>query len=63
MASISSGWYHGLAIRHDGSVVTWGWNVLGQLGDGTTRDRWEIAPVPLPPAIAVAGGALHSLAA
>lgn len=63
VASISSGWYHGLAIRHDGSVVTWGWNVLGQLGDGTTRDRWQIAPVAVPPAIAVAGGALHSLAA
>jgi uncharacterized delta-60 repeat protein len=63
VATISSGWYHGLAIKHDGSVVTWGWNVLGQLGDGTTRDRWEVAPVAVPPAIAIAGGALHSLAA
>ena len=61
VASISSGWYHGLAIRHDGSVVTWGWNALGQLGDGTTRDRWQFAPVAVPPAIAVAGGALHTL--
>jgi alpha-tubulin suppressor-like RCC1 family protein len=63
VATIASGWYHGLAIKHDGSVVTWGWNVLGQLGDGTTVDRNTARPVNVPPAIAVAGGALHSLAA
>ena len=24
--SIASGWYHNLALKSDGTVVTWGWN-------------------------------------
>jgi hypothetical protein len=31
--------YHNIALKSDGTVWTWGWNINGQLGDGTTLDR------------------------
>ncbi|MBF0487186.1 MAG: hypothetical protein HQK98_03410 [Nitrospirae bacterium] len=37
--SIASGFYHTIALKSDGTVWTWGYNVMGQLGDGTTTDR------------------------
>lgn len=36
---VSTGHYHSLALRADGSVWTWGYNFAGQLGDGTTTTR------------------------
>ncbi len=36
---VSTGHYHSLALRADGSVWTWGYNQAGQLGDGTTTTR------------------------
>ena len=42
---IAAGWEHGLALRSDGSVVSWGDNSLGQLGDGTTNNRDQPGPV------------------
>lgn len=36
---VSTGHYHALALRADGSVWTWGYNFAGQLGDGTTTTR------------------------
>ena len=38
--AISSGSYHTCAILDDGSVSCWGANGNGQLGDGTTTDRY-----------------------
>ena len=41
--SIAAGDYHGLAVKNDGTVWAWGYNLSGQLGDGTTTNRY--APV------------------
>ena len=30
---------HSMALKSDGTVVSWGYNTYGQLGDGTTTDR------------------------
>jgi hypothetical protein len=35
------------ALRTDGSVLCWGRNEFGQLGDGTTTHRPSPTPVPL----------------
>jgi len=37
--AISSGEFHACAILDDASVSCWGYNVNGQLGDGTTTNR------------------------
>jgi alpha-tubulin suppressor-like RCC1 family protein len=37
---------HSVARNADGSVWTWGANLYGELGDGTTRPRSTPAPVP-----------------
>ena len=36
---IASSWYHVTALKADGSVVAWGGNVGGAIGDGTTTNR------------------------
>lgn len=43
---------HSTALLRDGTVLAWGCNDHGQLGDGTTRGRLVPAPVPGLPAIA-----------
>jgi alpha-tubulin suppressor-like RCC1 family protein len=35
----SPGYGHAIALRDDGTVWTWGYNLSGQLGDGTTNSR------------------------
>src|SRR5207253_462914 len=30
--------YHNIAVKSDGTVWTWGWNINGQLGNGSTVD-------------------------
>ncbi|MFC1857237.1 putative Ig domain-containing protein, partial [Thermodesulfobacteriota bacterium] len=37
---ISGGRYHTLSLKDDGTVLAWGGNYFGQLGDGTTEDRY-----------------------
>jgi hypothetical protein len=39
VATVAAGAYHSLALRTDGTVVAWGANSNGQLGDGTTTTR------------------------
>ena len=39
--SVSAGSSHTVAIRADGSLWAWGNNDYGQLGDGTTTDRYS----------------------
>ncbi len=59
---IAVGIEHGLAIVN-GNVWAWGWNINGQLGDGTIENR--AAPVrsgTLKNIVSIAAGDLHSLA-
>ncbi len=58
-----AGSYHNLALREDGTVVAWGQNGAGQLGDGSRKHRR--APVSvrdLTDITAIAAGPGHSLA-
>jgi alpha-tubulin suppressor-like RCC1 family protein len=38
ITAIMGGEIHNLALKSDGTLWAWGWNALGQLGDGTTND-------------------------
>jgi len=66
-ALVSNG-SHSLALKQDGTVLAWGYNGNGQLGDGTTTNRTEPVSVldasstPLNSIIALAVGDNHSLA-
>jgi alpha-tubulin suppressor-like RCC1 family protein len=60
---ISGGEVHTLALHADGTVTAWGYNVYGQLGDGTSIERETPVPVSgLTNVVAVDGGYEHSLA-
>jgi inhibitor of cysteine peptidase len=50
--ALSSGSDHTLALKSDGTVVAWGDNSDGQLGDGTTTAR-RLSPVAVPGLAAV----------
>lgn len=39
-SSYSAGENHTAAIMNNGTLWTWGWNISGQLGDGTLTDRY-----------------------
>lgn len=39
VVDIGTGHYHSLAVKSDGTAWVWGFNALGQLGDGTTTNR------------------------
>lgn len=61
--STAAGRAHNLALRPNGTVVAWGENVFGQLGDGTTTQRLSpIEVVGLTGVIAISAGDSHSLA-
>ena len=47
---VAAGGYHSLVLKADGSVVAFGYNGHGQLGDGSTTDRHS------PVAVAALGG-------
>lgn len=38
--AIMGGEIHNVALKSDGTVWCWGWNAIGQLGNGTTNDAW-----------------------
>ena len=45
IGDIAAGSYFSMAVV-DGTLMAWGWNGYGQLGDGTTTSRATPAPVP-----------------
>ncbi|MEA2842455.1 MAG: hypothetical protein QOJ69_126, partial [Actinomycetota bacterium] len=60
--AIAGGGLHSLAIKADGSVWAWGWNGVGQVGDGSTVDRHvPVRVAGITNAAWVAGGLYHSL--
>ena len=60
---IATGVMHTLLAKSDGTVWTWGGNLEGQLGDGTTNSRSQPVRITgLPGVIAVAAGHYHSVA-
>src|SRR5258708_6241761 len=59
----SAGGYHSLAVRSNGTVVAWGYNAYGQLGDGTTTSSSITVTVSGLTNIArVSAGAVHGVA-
>jgi cysteine-rich repeat protein len=43
IVSLDAGWLHICALLDDRSVVCWGWNEVGQLGEGNTEARGDHA--------------------
>ena len=53
---------HGMAVRADGALLTWGNNTYGQLGDGTTTERLlPTVSTSLTDVTQVSAGVGHSL--
>lgn len=62
---VAGGLYHGLAVSSSGAVFAWGWNIVGQLGDGSTTGSDVPLRVRVPggtKVTAVAAGFAHSVA-
>ncbi|MFC4120927.1 RCC1 domain-containing protein [Nonomuraea zeae] len=65
---IEAGWFHSMALRNSFTVLAWGANSRGQLGDGTGVDK--ASPIVVPglvgkdsgPVYDIAAGFYHSLA-
>jgi alpha-tubulin suppressor-like RCC1 family protein len=64
--AVSGGYEHSMALKNDGTVWTWGWNLYGQLGQGNNGEDYNsTVPVKissLSGMTAVAAGGYHSLA-
>jgi alpha-tubulin suppressor-like RCC1 family protein len=62
---VAAGVYQSLALSASGAVYAWGWNIVGQLGNGSTNGSDVPVKVRLPggsKATEVSGGFAHSLA-
>ncbi|NIL44150.1 cell wall anchor protein [Salinispora arenicola] len=65
ITAIAAGAFHSLALTSAGTVLAWGENLHGQLGNGGTTNMSTPVGVSLPAGVtitAVAAGAFHSLA-
>jgi alpha-tubulin suppressor-like RCC1 family protein len=65
VASVRAGCNHSLAVTATGRVLAWGENFVGQLGDGTRKNRHSPVRIKLPEgakATGVVAGCLHTLA-
>lgn len=65
VVAIDTGWHHGIVLRSDGTVWTWGFNQLGELGLGGADTDQHPVPAQVPGLTAVttiAGGFTNSIA-
>ena len=69
MKGVSAGFLHTLALKNDGTVWAWGYNMYGQLGDNTSDNRTAPVQVKGPGGAgfltgmkAVSAGYAHSMA-
>ena len=63
ITAIAVGGSHSLALANNNTIWAWGNNGNGQLGDGTTVDRYTPVPVSgLTGITAIGGGGNHSIA-
>jgi hypothetical protein len=63
VTQIAAGGEHSLALRSDGTVVSWGFNVYGAIGDGTVVNRLTPVAVPgLTGVTQISAGDYYSLA-
>jgi len=63
VAAVAAGYYHGVALKADGTVWAWGDNGSGRLGDGTNTNRsLAVQVVGLTDVVAIAAGENHTLA-
>ncbi|HEY9177469.1 MAG TPA: hypothetical protein VIN07_07245, partial [Flavipsychrobacter sp.] len=61
--SVKGGSRHSLALRADGTLWSWGYNFVGQLGDGTTTNRTTPAQVGTADNwVNISAGQFHSIA-
>lgn len=60
--AIAPGGLHTCALLSSGAVRCWGYNLYGQLGDGSQDDRNVPGSVPGIDAVALAGGGFHTCA-
>ncbi|MFC5407479.1 RCC1 domain-containing protein [Cohnella soli] len=61
--TVSAGEFHSLALKTNGTVLSWGYNAYGQLGDGTTTNRSSaVKVVGLSNVKQIASGYYHNLA-
>ena len=61
--AIAAGYAHSVALKNDGTVWTWGFNSVGQLGNQTDTDKNVPVIVPgLANIIAIAAGDYHTVA-
>jgi alpha-tubulin suppressor-like RCC1 family protein len=59
---ISTGKGFTIALKHDGTVWSWGGNIRGQLGDGTSDDSTTPRQVGLTQVVSIASGYSHTIA-
>ena len=65
IVAIAAGLNHSVALKKDGTVLTWGSDEFGQLGDGTPVDDSKSTPVVVSGAsniVGIAAGGFHTLA-